>query len=195
MALAWIEEVHNNSSYDLLIKQTDPTRNPCVDSVEGSGWHDGLTGDFHCKPGKPTYHGWFVVAAGTVLKTSWFIIPWANTNGWVHTIHNKKKLNAADIDHRKSGLRFQVAPDGGGKQDYIRFYDWNLQAVTGDNRPVGLEIGPAGGANSTSGRLVVTDDYFGYQITTSNSAGNDTLGSFEILGAALIAIAGVVVAA
>jgi hypothetical protein len=191
MALAWIEEIHNNSSYELLIRQTDPSKNPFIDSVEGGGWHDTLTGDFHSNPGKPTYHDWFMVAPGTLLKTSLFVIPWANTNGWVQVIVNREKKDPLTIEPKKSGLRFQVAPEGGGKQDYVRFYDWNLKAVSGVNGPAQIGIGAAGGANSTSGRLVVTDDYLDYQITTSNSAGDDTLSAFGVIGATLLAVAGV----
>lgn len=95
-----------------------------------------------------------------------------------------------------------MAPSGGGAQDYLDFFDRDLNPVVGSKKTALAEgeqaripVGPAGGLASTSGRLNVTDKSISYQITESNSAGADVLAALKGVGEVIALAASVVQAA
>jgi hypothetical protein len=199
MALVWITEVANRTEYPLLLRQTDPSRNPVIDEVKSGGWIDGIAGETKTGWGKPKVHEWFTICPNSVLKTSWFIVPWANSGGWINMILNNHPDGKPNKE--KDGIQFYVAPDGGGATDYLQFFDRNLNPIVGNDHTAlengvqaTIAVGGAGAAASTSGRLNVTDRSITYQITESNSAGSDTIAALKGVGEA-IAIAAAVVAA
>jgi hypothetical protein len=213
VALAWITEVRNATDHAIFLKQTDPTRNPKIDEVvSGAGWQNAgvaigmaTTGvpSYSANGGWPERHTWFAVAPNTVLKTSSFVVPWANTEGFVHLVVNRGGKPIADVDTlERSGVQFQVVPDGGGANDFIQFFDRDLSPLMGSEDtalPAGelarISVGPAGAAASASGRLVVTDSSVTYTITTSNSAGADLIAVTKGVGELVLDVAAVVVAA
>ena len=204
MALAWITEIRNHTKHSVLIKQTDPTKNPVVDAVVQGTWAPGLTPTVSWikTPQKPPTQLWFTVGPETILKTSWFVVPWSNVDdAWVYLFSNKENKPGNEVDLGTCGVQFNVGPDGGGKQDYLQFYDRQLNPVIGtaesqlgEGQRAIIPVGPAGAAASTSGRLNITDQSITYQITESNSAGGDVVDALKGVGE-LIAIAAAVVAA
>lgn len=212
MALTWITEVANHTNYTIFLKQTDPTRNPVIDEVRrGAGWCQesvaatlstaNLPLPFSSQSGNPTPHEWFAVAPKTTLKTSRFIVPWANTEAWVYLVINKEQKPVAQIDFEESGVQFQIVPDGGGAHDFLQFCNRDMSPVMGKEgslMPPGefarIPVGPAGAAASTSGRLNMTDAAVTYDITESNSAGADALAVVRGMGEVVLDIAAVVVA-
>ena len=204
MALAWITEIQNHTKHPVLLRQTDPTKNPNIDDVVRGTWAPGLVPvtPLIIDALQPPVHGWFTVGPETTLKTSWFVIPWSNIDdAWVYLFSNKDNLPGDKIDLDACGVQFNVSPDGGGKQDRIQFYDRQLNPILGtagsllgEGQPAIIPVGPAGAAASTSGRLNITDQSITYQITASNSAGGDVVDGLKGVGE-LIAIAAAVVAA
>lgn len=207
MALAWITEVQNHTKGWVFLKQTDPTKNPVVDDVEKGTWAAGLSPKvtpskvkWTSDSQKPPVHQWFAVGPETRLKMSWFVIPWSNQkDAYVYMVVAEEGKSGTEIDLEKSGVQFNVGPTGGGKNDFIQFYDRQLSPITGaPGSPLGegqaatIPVGPAGAAASTSGRLNITDNSVTYQITASNSAGGDMLevlmGVGQAVGAAAASV-------
>lgn len=192
MALAWITEIQNHASFPVHIRQTDPNKNPVIDRVESGGWMPGIVANppvWLNVPTKPEARTWFTVAPNTVLLTSWFVVPWSNQDdAYVYLILNRDRIDAVDLEN--SGVQFNVGPEGGGKTDYIQFYDRELNPIVADDGTLGMKageraripVGPAGSAASTEGRLNITDLSVTYQITSSNSAGGDTVAGLTGIG-------------
>jgi hypothetical protein len=195
MALAWITEIRNQTKATVFLKQTDPTKNPVIDKVEKGNWAPGLPSEVEwtTNSGKPPVQKWFAIGPGTTVQTSWFVIPWSNQkDAWVYLVVNKSGKPDAEVDLENSGVQFNVGPSGGGKEDFIHFYDRQLNPITvaadsqlGSGQAAIIPVGPAGGAASTSGRLNITDTSITYQITASNSAGGDLLDAMLGIGEAI----------
>ena len=154
--------IENRTSRAILLKQTDPVKNPVVDSVSdfngdaSAGWW--ANGLFALAPpfpvgGKPDVHKWFTVGPKTILKRSWFVAPWANQDdAWVYLWTNPNNfdgtnLAAKNINLEPCGIQFNVSPLGGGSNDCLTFCerDPNPITSTANATPTTVASTPAAG--------------------------------------------------
>ena len=224
MTLTWITEVANHTDHTVLLRQTDPSKNPVIDEVTlvdgmqrsaallpmwaSIDWPLPTVGTdpaWTVLPDKPAAGKWFLVGPRTLLKTSYFVVPWSDQidpfpslevqHSCVYLIVNKGDAPITKEFVEGYGVKFNIVPSPTGKYDFIQFFyrdgspidAGTVRLITGGTSVIRalFAAGPAGGAHSTTGRLNITDDSITYDIISVDAYGDVLDGGKEDVGKVL----------